>query len=129
MPRRIRAQRKLGLTPLIDVIFLLLLFFMLTSTFTNFSEVELASAGAGQQAAPLGVPPLFLQVGPEQLRVNGDTLVLDTLASAVADRAAQDKDQPVLISLRDGVTAQRLTDVLILLHAVQGLKITVLGTS
>ena len=31
-------RRRLPLTPLIDVIFLLLLFFMLSSTFTRFSD-------------------------------------------------------------------------------------------
>ena len=35
------------MTPLIDVIFLLLLFFMLSSTFTRFSDVEMEIGGGG----------------------------------------------------------------------------------
>ena len=45
--RKARRRRRLSMTSLIDVIFLLLLFFMLTSTFTRFSEVELTAAGSG----------------------------------------------------------------------------------
>ena len=41
------ARRRLGLTPLIDVIFLLLLFFMLSSTFSRFSQVPVEGGAAG----------------------------------------------------------------------------------
>ncbi|MEX0280950.1 MAG: biopolymer transporter ExbD, partial [Arenibacterium sp.] len=36
-----RRRRVVSLTALIDVVFLLLLFFMLTSTFSSFGEIEL----------------------------------------------------------------------------------------
>ncbi|WP_367714863.1 biopolymer transporter ExbD [Nitratireductor sp. GISD-1A_MAKvit] len=42
----VRRRKPLSLTSLIDVIFLLLLFFMLSSTFTRFASVEI-SGGAG----------------------------------------------------------------------------------
>ncbi len=38
------------MTSLIDVIFLLRLFFMLSSTFSRFAEVELTAAGASASA-------------------------------------------------------------------------------
>ena len=49
------------MTSLIDVIFLLLLFFMLSSTFSRFAEVEI-SAAAGGAAAPSDTPPAFLRL-------------------------------------------------------------------
>ena len=117
--RRVRRARRLSLTSLIDVIFLLLLFFMLSSTFTRFGEVDLASTGAGSGAGP--VSPLFLQLAPDALRLNGQPQTLATLAGALGDGA------PVLVSLAEGVTAQRLTDLLVALRAVPGLQVTVLG--
>ena len=44
----------MALTPLIDVIFLLLLFFMLSSTFSRFGEIKLDLGGArDQNSVPL----------------------------------------------------------------------------
>ena len=62
------------MTSLIDVIFLLLLFFMLTSTFSKFSEVPLAAAGSGAVAQASDAKPVFLQLGPDTLRLNGDEI-------------------------------------------------------
>lgn len=40
------------MTPLIDVVFLLLLFFMLASTFARFASLDLTLASEGARAAP-----------------------------------------------------------------------------
>ncbi len=114
------------MTPLIDVIFLLLLFFMLTSTFSKFSEVELSASGAGGTTPP-DVPPIFLQLMSEDLRLNGNSLPLSALP--VSDLSTAEIGTPVLISLGDYVDAQRLTDLLVALRQLEGLKITVLGAS
>jgi biopolymer transport protein ExbD len=119
-----RKRRKLSMTSLIDVIFLLLLFFMLSSTFSRFSEVELSAASGG--AAPRAdIKPLFLQLGAEDLTLNGDPLDLAGLVAALPPEA--DSPVPLLISLRGGVTAQRLTDLLVALRGAPGVAPTVLG--
>ncbi|GAA4230175.1 hypothetical protein GCM10022290_45560 [Sagittula marina] len=114
------------MTSLIDVIFLLLLFFMLSSTFTRFSEVELSAAGAGGAAAASSdAPPFFLRLGPETLDINGRTVALDTLCGGFGET----QEPVVLIALREAVSAQRLTDLLVALRQVPGAKITVLEQS
>ena len=115
------------MTSLIDVIFLLLLFFMLTSTFSKFAEVELTAGGAGQGAEAARVPPLFLQVGEDVLALNGETVAMDGLEASLSDVVPEGEAQPVLVSLRDGVTAQRLTDLLVVLREVPGGRVAVLG--
>ncbi|GGX67035.1 hypothetical protein GCM10007385_40130 [Tateyamaria omphalii] len=115
------------MTSLIDVIFLLLLFFMLTSTFSKFAEVELTAGETGQAAAPASVPPLFLQVGEEMLALNGESVGIDLLEVSLRDTIPGTQIQPLIVSLQSGVTAQRLTDLLVVLRAVQGLQVTVLG--
>jgi biopolymer transport protein ExbD len=52
------------LTPLIDVIFLLLLFFMLSSTFTRFAEVPLTNAGGGVADRAAAALPATARQGP-----------------------------------------------------------------
>ncbi|MCQ0091549.1 biopolymer transporter ExbD [Roseovarius sp. M141] len=123
-PRRKRT--KLSMTSLIDVIFLLLLFFMLTSTFSKFSEVELSAASGGAALAP-DVKPLFLQLGSDDITLNGEVLDLAGLAPALPVADADAAPVPLLISLRSDVTAQRLTDLLVALRPLRSVAPTVLG--
>lgn len=126
--RRLSRRRRLSMTSLIDVIFLLLLFFMLSSTFTRFAEVELTSGGAG--AASSDAKPIFAQVGPQELRLNGEAVSLADVAPRLADLTGSgDQATPLLIALQPGVSAQRLTDVLVGLRGVQGISVTMLEGS
>lgn len=111
------------MTSLIDVIFLLLLFFMLSSTFSRFAEVELAAAAGGAGHAS-DARPVFLRLEADRLTLNGEDTTVAALPEAL-EGAAND-NQPLLISLRDGVSAQRLTDVLVALRGVAGLNVTVM---
>lgn len=109
------------MTSLIDVIFLLLLFFMLSSTFSRFGEVELAAASGGASPEENSAP-LFVQLESDGLTLNGEAQTLAALPDALSAR-----DAPrVLVSLKSGVTAQRLTDLLVALRGVKGISVTVL---
>ncbi len=44
----VRRQRAISLTPLIDVVFILLLFFMLSSSFVQWRQVNLSAAQASE---------------------------------------------------------------------------------
>lgn len=65
-----RRRRPLSLTSLIDVIFLLLLFFMLSSTFTRFAEVEIAAGRAGAAAASAR-PDVLIRIEDGRWTING----------------------------------------------------------
>lgn len=112
------------MTSLIDVIFLLLLFFMLSSTFTRFAEVDLTTAGGG--AVSGDARPVFLRLGPERISVNGVEAGLDGLAGALGALSGEGDEMPVIVAMGEAVTAQRLTDLLVVLRAVPGLRVTVL---
>ncbi len=107
------------MTPLIDVIFLLLLFFMLSSTFSTYGEIELSQAASGESSAGSQTERLFVQLGADRLVLNGAPLTLDELASDV------DTGQ-ILVSLDADVTAQRLVDLLVRLRGREGLSVLVL---
>jgi biopolymer transport protein ExbD len=108
--RSLKSEVGIDLTPLIDVVFLLLIFFMVTTTFTRESNllVNLPEAG-GQPAAdvPLSIEILIARNGA--YTVNGQALVntrLDTLLRAIEELAASDQDLPVTITADADTTHQ-----------------------
>ncbi|WP_454274874.1 biopolymer transporter ExbD [Roseovarius sp. MBR-154] len=115
------------MTSLIDVIFLLLLFFMLSSTFSRFSEVELSAARAGAVGTS-DVETSFLQLGETTLRLNGQELGLAALPDRLVDMSPESGRLQVIVSMADDVTAQRLTDLLVILRGIDRLSISVLGS-
>lgn len=107
------------MTPLIDVVFLLLLFFMLTSTFSKFGEIELSQAAGGPAAQDTPSNRSFVQLGEGRLTLNGAVITLDDLADSV-------EEGQVLVSLDDDTTAQRVVDLLVRLRGRDGLSVLVL---
>ncbi|MCL1628840.1 biopolymer transporter ExbD [Roseibaca sp. V10] len=107
-----RPRRKPSLTPMIDVVFLLLVFFMLAARFGQ--DVGLALAPAGQATASYAGPPRLVEFAGGMVWLNGvetDLLVLpDALAPLMPN-----PDALVILRPRDGASVQdaaRLTDAL-----------------
>lgn len=81
-----RRARPLRLTPMIDVIFLLVVFFLLAARFGSEAVLDLSTAGG---EAPAPGQPRLLEVGPEGLWLNGVPLPEAALADGrLADRLA-----------------------------------------
>ncbi len=108
------------MTSLIDVIFLLLLFFMLSSTFSKYAMVPLPIGTAG--AVTPDASPVFVKVDVDALTLNGEAVELADLAAAMT---ASDPTTAI-IALGPDVSAQRLTDVLAALRGVENLALNVL---
>jgi len=102
------------------------LFFMLSSTFSQFSEVDLATAGAGQGAVS-EARPIFVQLRADSLRVNAREVPLDGLAEALGPLI--DGEARAVVSTGAEVSAQRLTDLLLALRGIAGLSVQVLVPS
>lgn len=101
--RRQRLEEvSVNLTPLIDVVFLLLIFFMVSTTFTRETQlsVDLPEAtGQAREAADKEIELLIDEAG--QIRVNGQRLVDDrmrTLQAAIYKISAGDTTLPMLIT-------------------------------
>ncbi|WP_247676785.1 MULTISPECIES: biopolymer transporter ExbD [unclassified Leisingera] len=117
-------RRRLSMTSLIDVIFLLLLFFMLTSTFSKFGEVELMAAGQGATGSDKQM--LFVVLGELSLTLNGQPADLERIAGLIRLQP-QTGGHLVLISPGADASSQRLVDLLSELRRVEGLQTLVLG--
>ncbi len=106
-----RRQRSLiSLTPLIDVVFILLIFFMLASSFLDWRSIALGGgARAGGMPAPSGV--LLVEVGPQGLRLSGQPVSLEVLAARIGESLRANHGQRVLVRPAAGVTLQSLVVV------------------
>lgn len=103
-PRRAREPVDINLAPLIDVVFILLLFFVVTTTFTRETllKVDLPEAVSGEQPEELYNVPLEIIVGLDgNYAVNGNTLAssdLNSLMAAMLEVSEGDKNLPVTLS-------------------------------
>ena len=122
--KRIPRRRRASITSLIDVIFLLLLFFMLASTFSKFSEMDIAVAGtAGSEDALAEV--MELEIGRHHMMLDGDVLPAHGWREAVEAR----RTEHTVIALRvsDETSTQRLSYVLTELGRIPGLDVYVVN--
>ncbi len=106
-----RPRRKPSLTPMIDVVFLLLVFFMLASRFGAEQVIPLPLASAGGKYSG---PPRLITVLPDRLLLNG--LPVPDLAAALQPMMQTPQDMLILRG-REGATLQQITAVTDLLHS------------
>ncbi|MGH8540279.1 MAG: ExbD/TolR family protein [Stenotrophobium sp.] len=79
-----RRSNTLIITSLVDVMFVLLFFFMLTSSYLDWGALKVNIAGSGHAAAPSAHPLLVLQLLPGgALRLNGQAVAATELIAAV----------------------------------------------
>ncbi|MEL7543536.1 MAG: biopolymer transporter ExbD [Pseudomonadota bacterium] len=106
-PKRV----KISLTPLIDVVFLLLIFFMLASTFLKFSGTEVSGAASGGTATSAKELALVQIRTGGQLAVNGRAVSIDQLDAQLNALSTQGVSRGVVRPL-PGSTVQDLVTVL-----------------
>lgn len=107
-----RPTRKPSLTPMIDVVFLLLVFFMLAARFGQ--DVGLALAPAGNAAHAYAGPPRLVEFAGGAFWLNGAPTDLADLPVALAPLMPE-PDALVVLRPRDGASVQdaaHLTDAL-----------------
>jgi biopolymer transport protein ExbD len=102
-----RRSRRASLTPMIDVVFLLLVFFMLASQFGKDAALPLI---VGRQGAAYEGPPRLVQISADTIRLNGVTVALDELVDMLAPMITSPDDIIVLQS-DETATLQRLVIV------------------
>ncbi len=103
---KFRRQRRdevgVNLTPLIDVVFLLLIFFMVSTTFTRETQLSIdlpEASGQPQETTDERIEILIDESG--SYRVNGQALVdarLRTLQAAIYKISAGDTTLPMIIT-------------------------------
>ena len=114
--RRPPGRSVISLVPMIDVLMILLVFFMVTSTYLNLDmipAVERAeSAAAPSNSGPAGTP-LLLRIGADGVAtVRGQPLPPAALGQLLADRITENPTLAVLVLPSGAADMQALVSVM-----------------
>lgn len=108
--RHLKADVAIDLTSMIDVVFILLLFFMLTTSFSRSSSLIINLPEASGETVTEGPLRIDIVVDREgAFAVNGQRLVnngVDTLMQAITDLAEGDNTLPITITADAETTHQ-----------------------
>ncbi|MFO7954097.1 ExbD/TolR family protein [Thioalkalivibrio sp.] len=107
---RPRRRNPISLTPLIDVVFILLVFFMLASSFLDWRAVQLeAPAEAGGAGSMEGA--MLVEIRPDGLRIAGEAVTERDLRDRIGARVREEADTRVLVMPAPGVSMQDTVNV------------------
>lgn len=115
-----RRRARVSLTPLIDVVFILLVFFMLASSLLDWRSIEMDTA-AKTAAKPAKSESVIVEPLTDGIRLGGETVALDTLTERLRRRVEKTPDQRVLVKPAPGVVLQ---DAIIVLDRLSAAGVT-----
>lgn len=99
--RQKTADNSINLTPLIDVVFLLLIFFMVSTTFTKETQLSISLPEADGKAASSVSSTIEIGIDAEgNYSINNKALLnqkIDTLMQGLGKVALGDTDTPLII--------------------------------
>jgi biopolymer transport protein ExbD len=108
---RARIHTHLEMAPLIDVVFLLLIFFMLTTTFMVQEAVEL-QIPQSETAGEADPSALVIVLSHSDLTFNGESVSLEELKNALLEPLQSDSDRAVTLMTDAEMPVQRILQVM-----------------
>lgn len=113
----IPEDRSINMTPMIDVVFQLILFFMLTSSLSRPNQIELdlpeSSSGVKAQEQQTLVVTYRLDQGNPEVKLNGESLKdLDALGAEMRKHAAPEQQARVDVQIDRTVPYQNFIAVI-----------------
>ncbi|MFW2352002.1 ExbD/TolR family protein [Aliarcobacter butzleri] len=110
-----REALGLDLTPVIDVVFILLIFFIVTSVFKKEELallLDLPTSNAKKMEVKEG--QIFIELGKDKLAIKGIEVSFDSLEDNL--KAIKNKNNPVIVRIDKKVEYERVVKVLDLLQ-------------
>lgn len=123
--RRIHA---VPLTPLIDVVFLLVVFFMLTSSFVITESLELALPSVKEASLPAGKekPIVVRMLEKGGLSINNRQIIPESLQSTLEDLLIDNGGRRIVLFSAPDANVQELVSVVDQIYMAGGRNISVL---
>ncbi|MCK8516673.1 biopolymer transporter ExbD [Methylonatrum kenyense] len=123
-PEKRRRRHLIGLTPLIDVVFILLIFFMLASSFLDWQSISLSVPGDGRATEADLRSTVVRVLDDGQLEVDGEATSVTELRDRFSAIFADDPDHSVVVRPQDDAALQHVVRVVETLNAVGGTRVT-----
>ena len=120
-----KKRRGIGLTPLIDVVFILLLFFMLSSNFMHWRQITLSSAEQSEQT-PDKIEVVRVESDAGRVTHAGKSYQLQDL-TALSALVAANPEAVFAVEAAPEVKTQTLVSLLDQLHRAGAKKVSMTG--
>ena len=112
LKKRSKVNAEFSMSSLTDIIFLLLIFFMLTANFVKIDNIELPKSDS-KTVAPTSIAVSLAKNG--EMKFNGERISLRALPSAVRKALAEQEDRTnatITIVAEVGVPFSKVTDIM-----------------
>ncbi|MEQ1887994.1 MAG: biopolymer transporter ExbD [Alphaproteobacteria bacterium] len=109
----VRRSRKISLTPMIDVVFLLLIFFMLINTVGNTQVLRFATPAGERKSVEkdFTLSPVFIR-SDNTIQIDGRSVAADALAAEMLKLKSRATEVTLLIVVEPGAKNQALIHVI-----------------
>ncbi len=109
----LKTRTRLSLTPLIDVVFLLLLFFMLATQFEKYQSIDLVFPSSNTEEKQTDLKPTIIQLlANEKLIINGILIDHSLSLNQVLNSLDQKNSAGVVLKVGETVPTKRLTKII-----------------
>jgi biopolymer transport protein ExbD len=126
--RREEASAEINVAPLLDMVFILLIFFVVTAVFVEETGVEVERPSA-TAATALEQESLMLAITPDgAIHYAGQTYGLNSVR-ALVQRERSGRDLPVIVIADGAVPSRRLVDVIDEAKLGGAIKVSIAATS
>jgi len=118
------SKRLVSLTPLIDVVFILLLFFMMASNFIEWRAIGL-NVATGEGVSRAEQTPLIIRINPDgTLILNNESITLQSLGARTRSALSDNEAQSFVVQPEANVPLQEIVRVLDRMAAAGGRNIS-----
>ncbi|MBK1725509.1 ExbD/TolR family protein [Halorhodospira neutriphila] len=107
-----RRRRLVSLTPLIDVVFILLVFFMIASSFVEWQAFSVSAPGRDKASEQEEEDPLRLHVEQQGYRIGDAALTAAELDERLRAVHAEDAERRLHLLVGAGVPVRRVVQAL-----------------
>ena len=112
---------EINVAPLIDVVFLLLIFFMLTSEFTDFKTIDMISPNQSNTNIQKNDPPIIINLSENGLiEIDKIEVKLEDLSETIQMKLLNSKNKKIVIST---LNETKINNLIIVVDTIRSLGI------
>lgn len=118
-----KPMRQLPLTPLIDVVFILIVFFMLTTSFVKIESIELLLPGASQAKAKKAEKAYMARIfihNDGRVMFGKREIAEDELQATLVELFERNPETRVMLFTAEQVSMQRLVGIMDMVYRTGG---------